>query len=56
MLFGYVYSLTQLWPATANEVTYLLYAGAAMAVVMFIQVMTLVLQEWIILRSKYFYE
>jgi hypothetical protein len=56
LLLGFTYSLIQLWSVVADEVSYLFYAGIVMAMVMASQILTLVVQEWVILYNKNFYE
>ena len=56
LLFGFTYSLFQLWAVVTNEVSYLFYTGVVMAAVMTIQVFGLVGQESVVLHHKYFYE
>lgn len=56
MLIGFSYSLVEMNEIIQNGMSILLNIGYALAFIMFVQAAMLVLQEWFILKNKYFFE
>ena len=56
LLLGFIYSLIQLWDAESLLVSSIFYAGSFIALVITIQTIFLVNQEWVVLHKKEFYE
>ncbi|MBN9134167.1 MAG: hypothetical protein J0H48_12525 [Nitrosospira multiformis] len=56
LLLGFIYSLVQLWEEESSLVSSLFYVAGLMVFVMTLQAIYLVLQEWIVLSKKQFYE
>lgn len=56
MVFGFMYSLTQLWEIEPDDFSSLFFLGVGLVLVMVIQSLVLLLQEWLFMRKKEFYE
>jgi hypothetical protein len=56
MLIGFSYSIRELSSVDPDGVPIAYWIGGVLSLIMMIQILILVLQEWLILKDKYFYE
>jgi hypothetical protein len=56
MLLGFTYSMSQLWEVATDNFTFIFFVGVFMVIIMLLEIMILVFQEWALLNKKEFYE